>query len=293
MPPHHVAVGSNVCLPTPCAWPRHMRASRLCSVVFMLVVALAACHCTVSVHGSRGEVRHTGSQHCMVQTNTAVCSAALSPVLEHASQPSARHLAMTSGPYWYRAGNGSFTGRDCSASLFFNNRMWVFGGGPHGGVPYDDVWYSQDGGTTPAYSKSHRHTLTHLGASTRCVGCYTEIWTLAEEHAPWSARSFHSVTIVEGFSTSQHQPSARSGSPSMAAHLVSRSSGGGGSDTSGDDAPKMRRNQASAASHELLLIGGVDASGAYLNDVWFSSDGGTRSLLCLDVALLLYYLPST
>lgn len=79
----------------------------------------------------------------------------------------------------------------------------------------------------------------------------------------------------------------------MAAHLVSRSSGGGGGDTSGNVAPKMRRNQASAASHELLLIGGVDASGAYLNDVWFSSDGGTRSLLCMDVALMLYYLPST
>ena len=172
MPPHHVAVGSNGCLPTPCAWPRHRRASRLYSVVLMLVVALAACHCTVSVHGSRGEM--SGTRAADIAWCKLTPPFAPSPVLEHASQPSARHLAMTSGPYWYRAGNGSFTGRDCSASLFFNNRMWVFGGGPHGGVPYDDVWYSQDGGTTPTYSKSHRHTLTHLGTSTRCVGCYTQ-----------------------------------------------------------------------------------------------------------------------
>jgi len=96
------------------------------------------------------------------------------------------------GALWnLRSNNSAWSARDCSASVYFQQRIWVIGGGTvTGGPSPQKLWYSADGST---FVLVWRQQLVVASS----IACYTapETW-ISSMDAPWAARQAHSVVVV-------------------------------------------------------------------------------------------------
>ncbi|MDD2716857.1 MAG: Ig-like domain-containing protein, partial [Candidatus Wallbacteria bacterium] len=151
------------------------------------------------------------------------------------------------GVHWTQAtASAGWTARIRHTSLVFNNKMWVIGGARMStGSDKNDVWYSTDGAD----------------------------WTSATSNAGWSARFGHTSLVYDnkmwviggGDNSGNYNNDVWCSSDEVNWTQVKANDGNGFS---------PRRNHTSVVfDNKMWVIGGLDQTPSYKNDVWYSVDG--------------------
>ncbi len=134
----------------------------------------------------------------------------------------------TDGTNWSQTTqHATWTGRRDAASIVYDNKMWIMGGGDNSGACTDgtdnicaDVWSSTDGINwteavhTPGWVRrkgltavSYGGKMWIMGGDSKSAGGYKNdvwsstdgvIWTQATSGAPWSQRQGHASLVYEG-----------------------------------------------------------------------------------------------
>lgn len=153
-----------------------------------------------------------------------------------------------SGEYWTQAtSDAAFPARYDHASLVFDNKMWILGGGNSGvttGTPLmNDVWSSMDGAT----------------------------WTQVSAAAPWTARG-HFASVV--FDNKMWVMGGYDGSYEN--DVWYSSDGITWTKATSSAAWSKREGLVGLVyNNKMWILGGSNATNADMRDVWYSSDGIT------------------
>jgi len=194
------------------------------------------------------------------------------------------------GTNWFQVtGSARWGPRRYSASVAFNNRIWVLGGIEPGNVFRNDVWYSPDGlnwivgTTTAAWPARQGHAAVVFNGKMWVMGGlrtpdFTHVndvwsssdgtnWTLVTSGAAWSPRTYFTLTAFNGkmwimggrdLSVAGYRNDVWSSSDGVAWTQATNGAAWGG-----------RQGHAAVAFNERLWVLGGLGNGNY-SDVWSS-----------------------